>query len=218
MGAQFAAARTFSNAEINNAAGLTLTGPVLVNGILGLTTGIVTSTSANLLTLESTASYTGGNSNTSYISGPIRKIGNTDFIFPVGKTGIGYIPIGISTFTGTLDPLTDAFTAEYFRVNPRPLGPVTAPFIDHISQCDFWRLDRSVGLPVVNVTGYWNANNLSCGPYIDDINAVELASFDGTNWSTSSIGVSVVNGGVGAGDITWTAGVTAFGPITFSQQ
>jgi hypothetical protein len=144
----------------------------------------------------------------------VRKIGNSNFTFPVGKLGFGYVPIGISNSTGAA---TDVFTAEYIRWNARQLGPVTDPLINHVSGCDYWTLDLTNGTPTVDVTAYWSVNNICNGTYIDNLGELAIAHFDGTSWNSSSVGFNPPpNGNTTAGDITWPA-VTTFSPFALAS-
>ena len=89
------------------------------------------------------SSYTGG-SITSFIDGPMKKIGNTNFTFPVGTGGI-YAPIGITNGTGEL--ATDEFTAQYVRANPQNVygnSYFLGSGIDHISYAEYWTLERDI--------------------------------------------------------------------------
>jgi len=134
---------TFSGTRLlfimNNAAGATLNTPLILPSNLALTSGKITTTTPNLLTMIEGSSYTGG-STTSFIDGPIKKIGNTDFTFPVG-TGSIYAPIGISGGLGAT--VSDEFTAQYLRTNPQNVnGVVYDVGINHISYVEYWTLAR----------------------------------------------------------------------------
>jgi hypothetical protein len=87
------------------------------------------------------ATYTGGSS-TSFVEGPMKKIGDDPFDFPIGL-GNMYAPIGISGGTGS--SVTDEFTAEYVRANPRTVhnGNSKDPFFDHISYVEYWKLNSN---------------------------------------------------------------------------
>lgn len=203
---------------INNAAGVTLNSDITIGATatLALTNGILKlNAPASMLTLSAGTTLTGGNSNASYVDGKVRKIGNTDFTFPIGKTGFGYVPIRVSNFAG--GAATDQFDAEYLRGNARLLGTVTDPLIDHVSGCDWWTLDRTNGTPTVDVTAYWSANNVCNGTYVDNLATLALVHFDGTNWNSSSVGFNPPpNGTIAAGDITWPA-VTTFSPFALGS-
>jgi hypothetical protein len=76
----------FSALTINNTSGtgVTLNQDANVSDVLTLTSGIVYTTAANILTMNA-GSSNGAMSYTSFVSGPMIKVGATDFVFPVGK-------------------------------------------------------------------------------------------------------------------------------------
>jgi hypothetical protein len=203
--------------NVDNAAGVTLNAPVSISGTLNFTTGIVKTTQTNLLTMAAGSSVTGA-SNGSYVDGPVKKIGASTFTFPVGKTGFGYVPIGISNFVGGF--ATDEFIAEYRRGSARVLGPVNAgPGLDHVSGCDYWTLDRNVGAAVVDITCFWSANNTCFGTYIDNLGSLTIAHFNTTTteWDTYAISPAITGGSTtAAGSITWTS-VAAFSPFSLAS-
>ena len=213
----------FSNSSltINNPAGVTSNSNIELSGVgpttLTLTSGILKFVSpATTISLSANTTLVGG-SNTSYVDGKVRKVGNTNFIFPVGKTGFGYVPIGISNFVG--GATTDTLIAEYRRGNARLLGPILpAALVDHVSGCDYWTLDLTNGTPTVDVTAFWSANNVCNGTYVDNLATLAIAHFDGTNWNSSSVGFNPPpNGTPAAGDITWP-GVTTFSPFALASS
>jgi len=77
---------TFNNLTLNNNSGSRLNRDVNVNGTLTLTSGNILSSSTNMLTLGTSALVAGG-SDSSHVVGPMKKIGNSNFVFPVGKQG-----------------------------------------------------------------------------------------------------------------------------------
>ena len=88
-------AGTVNNLTIDNSSttGVTLSQAESVAGVLTLTDGLLNTTMTNLITVNNGGSATGA-SNSSFVNGPITKIGNQAFTFPVGASGTGYIPIG----------------------------------------------------------------------------------------------------------------------------
>ncbi len=114
---------------------LTLLSDITFPGHIFLDNGNVITTNG-LLTIKS--GFNAYNfSSSSFVAGPMKKIGNNAFIFPVGKGEILspiHIPAG-----GTV---TDEFTAEYHRINPHNTISNTyeAP-INHISYVEYWTLD-----------------------------------------------------------------------------
>lgn len=87
---------------------LTLNRAITIDNILTLTSGLIISTTANLPTLNSAASVTGA-SNTSFVSGPIRYVGSSALVFPVGK-GTDYQPLQVSASVSGGTFWTETFT------------------------------------------------------------------------------------------------------------
>lgn len=207
----------YVNVLVNGGGTKTLNGNATVNNVLTFTNGLVVSTAANLLTFANTASASGA-SNTSFVSGPVRKIGNTLFEFPIGKSGTGLVPFAVSNFTGTLDPNNDAFTAEYIRLSAYSVSAViTDPLIDHVSSCDYWVLDKTSGAQTADITATWNSNNQCNGtPYVDDLTKLAIVHYNGASWNTSSVGFASTTGGPAAGTITWP-NVTTYSPFSLGS-
>ena len=202
---------TFNNLTINGA-GVTISKSATVSGILNLTNGIINTATATLLTINNGGSVTNA-SNNSFVNGPITKIGNSAFTFPVGATGTGYVPIGISAPSSA----TSAFLAQYNRGSAAALGSVTAVGLDHMNVCDYWTLN-STATPsaAINVIGYWNTsspcNGESLSYYINDINHVALAHLVGGSWSAFG-NISISGDNVTGGSVTFN-GVSAFSATT----
>jgi hypothetical protein len=201
--------------NINNPAGVTFNTPVVLQGNLNFVTGILKTTFINLLTMGAGSTVTGV-SNSGFVHGPVKKVGNTDFTFPVGKTGFGYVPIGISSFFG--GTATDEFTAEYMRGSARLLGVVTAPGLIRVSGCDFWILDKGTTTPAnAAITAYWSTNNICVGEYITNPSTLTLAHNNGTSWNSYAIPTILTPLSTNtAGSITWPA-ATDFSPFALGS-
>ncbi len=119
---EFPAANGPFNLIINNSSGVTLNAARTINGAVTFTSGILNTTLTNLLTFNKGAT-TPGSTNTSFVNGPVRKIFNAaeSFTFPIGVTGTGDEPLGISGAA-----LNDDFTAQYLRSSATSLGGVIA--------------------------------------------------------------------------------------------
>jgi Secretion system C-terminal sorting domain len=202
---------TVNNLTINNtsAAGVTLGHSLSVAGVLTLTDGLLTTTTTNLITVNNGGSTTGA-SNNSFVNGPIAKVGEQSFTFPIGAAGTGYVPIGISAPSTT----TDVFLAQYNRSSGAALGPITADSLNHVSSCDYWTLNHRAGSSAVNVTGYWNANSPCGGTYVNDLATIALAHFNGTSWN--AWGSDAFTGSTASGSVTWN-NVSNFSPFALSS-
>jgi hypothetical protein len=123
---------------------------------------------------------TGGSSN-SFVDGPMRKIGDDDFDFPIGGGSI-FAPIGIVGSGGTV---TDQFTAEYRRTNPQTypgLNNSYASPIHHISYVEYWMLTRDIGSSP-------KAIRLSVSPYsfVKLLSSLLVSGFAGGLWNNNGI-------------------------------
>lgn len=202
---------TYTNITISGSGNKTLPLAVSCQGVMTFTSGIVVTTVANLLTMNAGSSVSGA-SNTSFVDGPIAKIGSTGFVFPVGETGTGYVPIEVSNIIGG----PETFTAQYFRGDAQTIYPITAIGLSRVSRCEYWTLDRA-GAATANVTLHWSSvNNCSAtAPYIKDMPSLTVAHSDGINWDSYGVAGNTT-GTTSAGTVTWT-GVSVFSPFTIGS-
>ncbi|MGB3619208.1 MAG: hypothetical protein WBA12_13905, partial [Catalinimonas sp.] len=194
---------TFHNLSIDNASGtvpqILLLSPVNVTGTLGLQRGVVDNSAGSLLTLTN-----GATSSlplpTSYISGPVAKVGATDFIFPVGNNAT-VAPIGISGLTESA-----TFVAEYFDAPFRKNDPLKGDLFE-VSGVEHWDLSRVGGGAAAYVTVYWEDSARS---RINELTSVVVAHYDGSAWE--SFGGQDITMGV-SGSVRSAERLTSFSPI-----
>ena len=203
-------ANSFYNLTINNTSstGVTLTNPKSVAGIFTLTDGLFYTTATNLLTLNSGSSV-GAVSDNSFVSGPMAKVGTTNFTFPVGKDA-KYRPISISTLTGS-----ETFTAEYFHIDPNIIPyNVTSKeaTLNNIGRCEYWMLNRT-GVQNAFVTLSWDS--YSCGVTV--IADLAVARWDGAVWRDHGQSAPTGSPDPGTGTITTSVTVTSFSPFTLAS-
>jgi len=199
---------TFNRLTINKSSGqLTLNSAVSTKSIVTLSNGIISSASS-LFTFNAGSSVTGA-SNNSYISGPVRKIGNTGFTFPTGKNNF-YAPIAISAPSNA----THHFTAEYFNTSPDALYDVSLKDVSlhHLSTCEYWILDRTNGSSDVNVTLSWDSR--SCG--VNLLSDLKVARWNGSQWKDHGNGATT--GDFNSGTIRTSGVVTSFSPFTLASS
>lgn len=193
--------------RINNPGGVTLINHLMLPFKLKLASGKLKTSYVSLLTLSDTGVVEGGSYH-SFVDGPMKKTGDEDFEFPIGKQG-DYAPVKIS---GPAGAVTDEFMAEYFLADPKiKFGPFFEnPPIFRISSLEYWILERSTGtsskklsLPVGT---YSNATAL-------DKLVVARWEPEGTVWKNE--GNSSYNG-IATGTITSNY-ITAFGAFTLAS-
>lgn len=162
--------------KVNNAAGITLQTPLSLPYKLDLVNGQVTTTSANLLTLQSGCTVTADTlSSVSFINGPVKKEGlmaASQFLFPVGK--------GNALRWLALVNATGSYTVEFFRSSPKLLSNTYHTSIHHISSIEHWAITAdAVPSPLAQVKLSFNDPN-SGG--ITDLEALRVVQLDGNTW------------------------------------
>lgn len=204
-------AYAFNNVTIAGGGTKTLANAVTMNGLLTLTSGVLQTSSTNLLTLSSTATVSAPSAgdNSSYVSGPLRRMGTTAFTFPVGKSGV-YAPVSIGA------PGTGGdFTAEYFR--PQTLGTaVTAPLV-RVSPCEYWNVAKNAGASDPAITLSWgSSSNCGSGQYVTDLSSLAVAQWNGSSWINA--GTSATSGTASQGTVTSNAATLAapYGAVTLA--
>lgn len=203
--------------KINNTAGAATTGvslfqPTTVSGTLDLTSGKLTTTSVFLITVADNAIVSNAGIN-SFVNGPVSKIGDDAFIFPVG-TGSIYAPIGISGGAGAA--ATDEFTAEYIRSNPQGVyGTAYASGINHISYVEHWTLDRNAGTASKVVALDVHQTSFCLVPA-----TTFVSRWDGAQWTNEASAPTgfAACGSYQCGTITTNAAITNFSPFTLATS
>lgn len=187
---------TFNNLTISGGGAKTLAQDIKITGTLALNSGIITTSTANVLTFTSTGTYTGG-STTSYISGPAAKETSftTPFYFPIGKSGkFRMAAIEPSNTTAT------TFTAEYFPQSARTnVGTPMDGSLTNVSDIEYWKIDRSTGSASGYVHLTWDANSGVSNNQADR-DQLSVVRWDGSQWVNQ---YQLANSGTGsAGEVT----------------
>ena len=226
------------NLTINNSTGtVTLSKPVTIydpppNGPtsrLYLQNGVLITTATNLLTLRDNVQGVGltplSNNQynpSSYVSGPMRKVGNDQFIFPVGKIGSGLRKIGLIIPTPPVGSNTTTFfTAEFIRANPQDLSDDLETGLAKISACEYWTLDRNPGgTNQFRVLLSWENNSGCNGQYVTNPYTLRVAHLLEGKWKDEGSQTTSVTGGNEAGTITSNnAGITpTFSPFALASS
>ncbi|MBT2556816.1 T9SS type A sorting domain-containing protein [Hymenobacter sp. ISL-91] len=195
---------------INNASGITLLAPVRANGGLDLQSGLLTTTSINLLTLAATSVVEGGSA-TSFVNGPVARVlpANTTAsqLFPVGKQS-AYRPVTLTPAT-----LTQATTVTVEQMEG---APAPQPFNDGITRVSGVRRYAISASPGITTPGIFTGTvTLSFGPD-DKVTdpaqpSLVIAQSDGTVWN--SVGRSASTGVAGTPPEVFVAGTLTSAPF-----
>ncbi|MBK8339414.1 MAG: T9SS type A sorting domain-containing protein [Flavobacteriales bacterium] len=164
--------------------------------------------SAPGLRLNPTATAT-NYTDASFVNGPMTKLGTANFTYPVGK-GNALRPAAL---TGVSGSGSDAFTVEYFAADPTVLfGTPVEPTLDHVSECEYWMIDRDTGTPNATVQLSWDTPE-SCG--VTALADLRVARWSGAIWEDK--GQLNVTGNTTAGTLETAAQQTAFSPWTLAS-
>ncbi len=156
---------TNAQLEISNPVGVTLQTPVLLSNILTLSSGPLTTTAANILTLAPAATVVSGPS-IGFVNGPVARlvpsIANpagvyTSYTFPVGK-GDSYRPITLNI--NTQSGIT-TYRAEQFEGDPGQ--NVTGSDLVRVSKVRWFTITPFSGNVVTQPSSFSGSITLSAG-------------------------------------------------------
>jgi hypothetical protein len=145
------------------------------------------------------------------VEGPIDKVGNTNFTFPVGKDG-AYRPIAVSSLSAS-----GTFRAEYFHSSTDGAGynsTIMDGTLTRIQTGEYWILDRTAGTPNAIVTLSWDEFSGT----VDELSSLRVARWNGTTWKDHGNGGTSGSITPGSGTISTSATVTVFSPFTLAAS
>ncbi len=200
---------SFFDLEISKSAGKVILNNnvvILTGGHVDFLDGIVESSSGSLVVFSEGSTSNGGNAR-SYVDGPIKKIGNDDFIFPTGD-GHYWARIGITNLTNA----SSEFTAEYFDGSYEHLNSNGSMAI--VSGMEYWDLHREVTNDQAMVHLFYEDGNRS------DIHEAStdlvVAHFDQISMAWENAGHSGITGDTNAGCVA-SEMTSDFSPFTFAS-
>ena len=185
--------------------GIQLDGNSSVAGMLTLNAGVIHTQPGDLLVLVQNATASSG-SDASHVDGPMRKIGDNAFVFPVGKNG-SWRRIGVQD----INDQNTAYTAEFI---PQPYANTTdlAQGLGSVSTVEHWILTRSGSSDDARVELFWEDASASA---ISDCSALVVSYWNGAAWEgaiSSTTGSCV---GSDAGSAESDASVPQYEAFTF---
>ncbi len=156
--------------------GAHLAGPLEVSGLLELEDGALYTQANDLLILLPGASAV-ANSIGSFVNGPMKKIGNTDFVFPVGAYG-SLRKIGVYGINDQDTELTALVSADM-----PPSATVLGSGLQEIALTGYWSLLREVTSDPVRVSLHWqDAGVLPT----EDCDSLVVAHWNGSLWNANA--------------------------------
>jgi hypothetical protein len=138
-----------------------------------------------------------GASNSSFVSGPVKKVGNTAFEYPIGKES-SYLPLTISAPATT----SSEFVAEYKDEDTYVNSTTRDSTLGYIMRDKYWTLQRTSGSSQVYVTLSWNADFRM----MDSL--ITVASWNGAQWK--NLGANPFSGSFVQGSVSGTSTSTSY--------
>ena len=185
----------------NNSAGITLNNNLSVSGAHTFSSGLIsTSSTPNYLVYEAGSSYS-GNNDTRHINGWVKKLGSTNFVFPVGDATYERA-ISISNLSSSSE-----FNCKYNTPTNNTIN-LFSP-LAFVKANEYWQLDKVSG-GTAQVTLNWDHTKVA----MDNVLIGDILSslYTGGNWTST--------GGSASGNVTTTGTITSnaigsFGSLTF---
>jgi len=206
----------FYNLQINNGAGVVITGNgnVVVSNILTLTNGIVSSSTIPQrmvrISNTSTSAIVGGGSN-AFVACPLSKniITGQSFTFPVGDgSRYGYM----SLLNTSVSSSPQYWTVKYYNANPSPTYPTDASHLQSpitgVSNNEYWVVTRPTG-GSANIRLRWDANSYPAYTGSSALRSLLRVVEYGSGVWTERSNASGVSGNAVSGTITTNTPVTA---------
>jgi hypothetical protein len=198
---------TFHRMEVNKTSGdLIIDQSIYISNLLELRNGIVLSSPTALPIVQNNA-LVNFTSDDSHVVGPIRKVGDDAFDFPVGNGSL-YRPISISAPTSGIA----AFEASYFHSDSDAFYEHDDRATDLLSlnNTEYWILDRVATSNAVSVKMSWDSATSSSIP--TDLNDMAVCRWNGDKWYNHGNSSYTVTG---AGGELWSENtISDFSPFT----
>ena len=191
--------QTFKTFDLvsNNSAGIVLNNNLSVSGAHTYTAGMITtSATPNYLVYEAGSSYT-GSGDSRHVNGWVKKLGNTNFTFPVG-TAIYERSVALINLTaaGEFDGKHNISVTpnRYSLFNP----------LVYVDSAEHWIINKISGA-AAQVAMNWDNSKVPFPNLM--ISDIRVANYDGTFWRC--IGGSATGSALTTGNVTSTS-VSAF--------
>ncbi|MES2774112.1 MAG: hypothetical protein V4722_08000 [Bacteroidota bacterium] len=190
---------------------ITLNDSVAITGVASFTSGNIYSSAGKNLIFEDGTTHN-SSSATSHVVGPVAKIGDDAFTFPVGSPNSLNI-VGISAPVG----VTSKFRAEYKNQNPSIDGYNTASKVgslsaNAISKAGYWDVQRLSGVTNVTLTLGFGTNPYETYP--TPLTGLKVVHWGGTQWEDH--GNAAPTGTAASGTINNSVAITSFSPFTLA--
>lgn len=187
------------NLVSNNTSGITLNNNLSASGVHTYTAGnITTSVTPNYMIYESGSSYSGDN-DSKHVIGWVKKLGSTDFIFPVGN-GTYERTIALTNLTAGSE-----FDSRYYD-GPTPNRFALFSPLVLVDGNEYWQVNKISGANA-RVVMNWDNSKVAV-PQVLTSN-IRAAYYNNSFWASI--------GGSGTGDVATTGSVTSNSVSAFNN-
>lgn len=185
-----------NNLLTDNGTGFTVNNDISIAGSHTFVAGVIlTSASPNYVVYETGSTYS-SSSNSRHVNGRIKKIGNTNFTFPVGD-GTYERQVSLENLSASSE-----YVVRYNTPTPNA-NQMQSPIVS-MMQLEAWEILRnSGGNAQVHLT--WENVEVPFPPYI--LSGIVAAHYDGSNWTNQ--------GGTASGDQSASGDVTSNSMASF---
>jgi hypothetical protein len=191
--------KTF-NLITDNSFGITLNNNLSATGTHTFTSGLITtSATPNYMIYESGSSYSGDDDN-KHVVGWVKKIGSTNFVFPVGN-GTYERSIALTNLTAGSE-----FNIRHYDGPTPNYNNLISPIV-LIDTNEYWRINKISGANA-QVLMNWDNNKIPIPQVL--ITGIRSGYYNGSFW--------INIGGTGVGDVTTTGTVTSNSVSAFNNN
>lgn len=190
----------------NNSAGITLNNDLSVSGTHTFAAGVIaTSATPNYLIYESGSSYS-GDGDTRHVNGWVKKIGSTNFTFPVGDGSVERT-VALSSLSASSE-----FNVKYSATTPNSYTMVT-PVWD-VNEPEYWTINRVSGGTAV-VTLNWNYSKVYFPNWV--VSDILVTGYNGSAW-TDFGGAGTASGTASTTGTVSSSATSSFNLFTFGSR
>ncbi len=196
------------NLETNNASGVILNNNLSVGGVHTYTAGMITTAATpNYMIYEAGSSYTGSN-DSRHVNGWVKKLGNTNFTFPVGTT-IYERSIALTNLTAVSEfAVKHNITAtpnRYSLFNP----------LVYVDSAEHWIINKISG-SAAQIAMNWDHSKVPFPNLM--VSDIRVAYYDGTFWrgiGGSATGSALTTGNVTSNSVSAFNSYFTFGSVSY---
>ena len=191
------------NLQTNNSAGFTLNNDLSVTAVHTFSSGLIaSSTTPNYLIYQAGSSHT-GSSDSRHVTGWVKKIGTTNFTFPVGSNT--YLrTAGIAGLSASSE-----INCRYYA-GTQNIYNLTAPLVK-VNVNEYWQIDKISG-GTAQIVLNWDNSKVAFDNVL--LSEIRVAHYTGGNWTNAG---GTASGNATTGTIT-SGSVNSFSPFTFGYE